>query len=301
MIKKLFSKSAVALLSIFGLIFFNSCDEKVNTDLKKAANVKLVYVDWAEGVAITYLVEALLENELDYTIETKMTNVQDAFSLVADGDYDAFLDVWLPETHREYYNKHSGNLIDLGINYKNARTGFVVPEYMEINSISELNTTASNTKAIYGIDKTAGISASAKKAIQIYNLNFQLQNLNEDKMLENLESAYLKKEPVIITGWVPHWMFTRYNLKFLEDPKNVFGNEEAIHTVVRKGFTDDFPILSKFLKRMKLNRAQLNTLMYEIQYSPSGPETGVTNWIDKNQFVVNEWLRGFNVERYYSK
>ena len=35
-------------------------------------------------------------------------------------------------------------------------------------------------------------------------------------------------KPIIITGWNPHWMFSRYDLKYLDDPKNL--------TVKRKKF-----------------------------------------------------------------
>ena len=295
-------KRIFLLAVLFLFLTFVSCGtEKPKTDLKKDAVVNLVYVDWAEGVALTYLAEALLVNELDYEINKKMTDVDDAFSLVATGSYDAFLDVWLPETHKEYYEKYKGELTDLGVNYENARTGLVVPEYLKINSIEELNGLASAKKIIYGIDTTAGIMDAAQNAIESYGLNFQLKNYSEKEMLQNLEKAYLQKDAVVVTGWIPHWMFTKYNLKFLEDPKNNFGNEETIHTVVRKGFTEDFPIVTKFLTRLKLNKSQLNTLMYEIQYSRTGPEEGVKNWIEKNQFVVNDWLRGFNVERYYSR
>ena len=43
--------------------------------------------------------------------------------------------------------------------------------------------------------------------------------------------AFLKKsidanEWIVVTGWTPHWMFSRYPLKFLEDPKEEFGDSE---------------------------------------------------------------------------
>lgn len=46
-----------------------------------------------------------------------------------------------------------------------------------------------------------------------------------------------------------HWKFGRWNLKFLDDPENVFGGEEHINTIVRKRLKNDMPEVYAFLDR----------------------------------------------------
>ena len=39
-------------------------------------------------------------------------------------------------------------------------------------------------------------------------------------------------------GWTPHWMFDQFDLKFLDDPKKVYGDLEEIHAIAWKGFSE---------------------------------------------------------------
>ncbi len=53
--------------------------------------------------------------------------------------------------------------------------------------------------------------------------------------------AIKNNEDIVITGWSPHWMFAKYDLKYLADPKGTMGGEEAIHTMARQGLKEDQP------------------------------------------------------------
>lgn len=119
-----------------------------NTDLYQAwlpdgidgtdKTVDLYYVNWAEGVAMTYLVAAILEDE-GYTVTTTEADPGIVFTTIAQGDADAFLDGWLPVTHGTYEEEYGDEYLDLGYNFEGARIGLVVPSYVEIDSIDELN------------------------------------------------------------------------------------------------------------------------------------------------------------------
>ncbi len=77
---------------------------------------------------------------------------------------------------------------------------------------------------ITGIEAGAGIMSSTQKAMKAYGLNddkWQLQTSSTAAMTSTLGKAIKNHQPIVVTGWTPHWMFTKYNLKFLKDPKNV--------------------------------------------------------------------------------
>ena len=60
-------------------------------------------------------------------------------------------------------------------------------------------------------------------------------------MAAELDKAIKNEDPIIVTGWTPHWMFAKYDLKYLEDPKGVYGDAEKIETFARKGLKEDQP------------------------------------------------------------
>lgn len=60
-------------------------------------------------------------------------------------------------------------------------------------------------------------------------------------------------------------MFGRWTLRFLNDPKNVYGEEEAIHTIVRTGLKEDMPEVYRFLDNFSWKPEEIEQLMIWIQ------------------------------------
>src|SRR5699024_7255250 len=62
---------------------------------------------------------------------------------------------------------------------------------------------------IIGIDPGAGIMGSTEDAMEEYDLedDWDLQESSESAMIADLEEKYDKEEPIIVTGWKPHWIF----------------------------------------------------------------------------------------------
>ncbi len=60
------------------------------------------------------------------------------FQSIAGSDADATVAPWLPTTHSSFYEKYKKDFVDLGENLTGTKNGFVVPEYMDIDSIKDL-------------------------------------------------------------------------------------------------------------------------------------------------------------------
>lgn len=287
MIKKILI-TATLILSLATVLV--GCQNPASSKSEETT-IKMVYVNWAEGIAMTNLAKVILEDKMDYTVELTMADVAPIFTSLASGDQDVFMDAWLPVTHQSYMKEYGDELETLGTNFEGARIGLVVPEYMNIQSIEELNDLALDLEGqIIGIDSGAGIMSTAETAIEEYGLSLSLLPGSGPAMTASLETAISKELPIVVTGWEPHWKFARWDLKFLEDPKGVFGESETIYTIARNNFSEDMPQVAKFFDNFEMSSQELGDLMGAIADSSEDPDVVAKEWMDAHPELISSWI-----------
>ena len=253
--------------------------------------VKLGYVNWSEGIAMTNLAAAVLEDEMGYKVELTMADIAPVFTSVASGNTDAFMDVWLPVTHEDYMKKYGDKMDDLGVCYENAMIGLTVPSYVPVNSIEELNANKELFGGeIIGIDSGSATMKATYKLIDDYALDYKLLPGSGPTMTAALKKAIDANKPIVVTGWKPHWMFARWDLKVLEDPKGVYGAAENIHIVARKDLSKDMPEVVDFLKNFKMSEQELGDLMGAIEDDGGEPLDAARTWAEAHQDLIKGWI-----------
>ena len=282
--------AAFAAIALTGTFLSPQDEGKVDTG-GEGKIVRLGYVSWAEGIAMTFLAEAVLEDRMGYDVELTMADPAPIFTSLANGDLDFFLDAWLPVTHKPYMEKYGDRLVDLGHNYRGARIGLVVPAYLSISSIPGL---AEKSQlfggTITGIDSGAGIMVATRKAIEQYGLDMRLLTSSGAAMTASLKDAIEARQPIVVTGWKPHWMFARWDLKFLDDPRNVYGEVENIHTIARPDIQQDLPEVVNLFRRFMLTDKQIGTLMDAMNQAESQP-AAARGWMEEHADLVESWLK----------
>ncbi|HHV65128.1 MAG TPA: glycine betaine ABC transporter substrate-binding protein [Peptococcaceae bacterium] len=260
------------------------------TQGEKKGSINIGYVNWAECIAVSNLWKVILEDQ-GYEVNLTQLDVAPLFTGLSKGDLDLFLDAWLPITHESYWTEYKGSLEDYGIWYQEqARIGITVPAYVTINSIEQLKGEAEKfNNQIIGIDPGAGIMKAAARANESYGLGFDVVQGSEMAMMAALEKAYAKKEWIAITGWSPHWMFAKYDLKYLDDPQGAFGEAEELHVLAHKDFSTKEPDVAAMLKKFKMSDAQIGSLEALITEGME-PIDAAKQWINDNQDAVNSWL-----------
>jgi len=285
------------LVAVFTLLtFLPACgggggngggDQAAQTENKTA---DLVYVNWAEGVAYTHLAKVILEDKMGYEVTITAADVAPAYAAVAQGDKDAFMETWLPVLHADYVERFEGEVIDLGHVYEGTRSGLVVPQYVTIDKISEMNDHVEEFDGeITGIDAGAGVMKTTEQVIEDYNLDFELIASSGPAMTAALQKAYNAEEWIAVTGWRPHWMFGRFDLKFLEqDPdKQVWGSGN-IHIMGRSDLEQDKPELAQFLRNYFFTDAQLSDLMIAMR-DEDDLEAVAREWMNAHPDLVDSW------------
>ncbi|WP_249978660.1 glycine betaine ABC transporter substrate-binding protein [Vreelandella olivaria] len=252
--------------------------------------VNLGYVEWSSEVASTNVIAAVLE-QAGFDVELTSLSAAAMFQALSTGDTDAIVAAWLPTTHAEYMERIGDQVEDLGVNLDGTKLGLVVPEYTDIDSIADLNDNTDRfNNEIIGIDPGAGLMGLTEEVVDTYGLELSLRSGSDATMVAALSNAINNEEDIVVTSWTPHWMFARWDLKYLEDPESIYGGAEQIHTIVRQGLEDDMPEAYAILEAFEWTPEQMGEVMLMNQEDGSDPYENAKQWVEENQDVVEQWL-----------
>jgi len=253
--------------------------------------INIGYVSWAEDVVVSNIWKALLE-EKGYKVNLTSLDVAPLFVGLAKGNIDVFMDSWLPFTHKSYLEKYKDKLDDYGVWYKGeAKIGLVVPSYVDIKSVEDLKAKKDQFDGkIIGIDPGASMMKTTDELVKGYGLDYEVVRSSEAAMMTALDKAYRDKKAIVITGWSPHWMFAKYDLKYLEEPKKLYGEAEGIHTLANKEYTKKNPEVATMLKSFKLDDKQVGDIETLIN-GGMDPLDAAKKWIKENRAVADSWMK----------
>jgi len=257
----------------------------------------LGYLNWNENVANATLTKVLLEDDLGYDrVELKLAKgVGSVYEDLIEGETDAFQDAWMPN-HQGFLDEGRGEIQLSREPWYVGETeyGIAVPDYMgDVKTIDDLD--HAGTDMITGLQPGAVMMEQIETSvIPQYDLHSKLVQATTPAMLAELEQSYRMQEPFVFLAWSPHWMNQEYDFRYLSDPKNAMGSVDApqtLHSVTRKGLTEDKPVAYALINAMRLDKEQVGSL--EISINNAGdPEKGVRRWLDQreNRELVKPWV-----------
>jgi glycine betaine/proline transport system substrate-binding protein len=233
--------------------------------------IKIGFVDgWSDSVATTNLAAAIIRSKLGYPVELVPLAAGIMWQAVARGDLDTTLSAWLPVTHEAYLANFKDKVQILGANYPGAKIGLIVPDYVKATSLADL------------MKKT-------EEAIKAYGLEMRLQPSSGPAMAAELDRAYRANKAIAVTGWIPHWMFAKYKLRFLADPKNIYGAEEHVDSVINPALNTKAPTVVAFLKKLSWKPEEIGAVMLAVE-GGAKPADAAEKWMNDNAARVSSWL-----------
>ncbi|MFD7992965.1 ABC transporter permease/substrate binding protein [Streptomyces mexicanus] len=280
-------------MGVFGGGGASSSAASGGRNVGKGKKISIGYIPWDEGVASTFLWKEILEQR-GYQVDARQFDAGPLYTSLAQGSIDFETDSWLPTTHSQYWKKYGKQLDDLGSWYGPTSLELTVPAYMkDVDSLDDLKGKAALFGGkITGIESSAGEMALLKsKVLKAYGLDkeYKVVDSSTPAMLAELKRAYSKQEPIVVTLWSPHWAYSDYHLKKLKDPKGAWGKGDGVHSLARKGFASDNPVVAGWLKNFKLNEKQLTSLEAEINKAGKGrQQDAVRTWLKDNPGMVDK-------------
>lgn len=250
--------------------------------------VKIGYLPWEDCYSTTLITKKYLEKN-GYKVElTQFSEWGIAFAAASKGDVDMF--VTLPDyTTSDYWAKSKNRLERISAVSFGLYQGLVVPSYMNINSIDELNTVADSVGGkIIGIEPGTGLMREVANAIKAYDLNFEVVDGSTAAMTAQLQSSIERKEPVVTMLWTPSWMVQKFDVKYLKDTKNVFSPSQAYFWVAKKGFSEANPEARGLISSVFVDIDDVTALAAEMN-SGKTMEQAVDAWWEAHANLVDRW------------
>ncbi|UVJ46394.1 glycine betaine ABC transporter substrate-binding protein [Pseudomonas sp. LS1212] len=232
------------------------------------APIRIGWVNWSDTEIAVKLANTAIQDHLKQPVKLVLADIGIQFQALANGNIDLIPMVWLPSTHKAFYDKYRDKLEDLGVLYE-GRIGMAVPTSIptsEIASVEDLNKPEVRQKLggkILTSEVGNGQYKLTEKAIKEYNLDgYKMVASSESGMLSELDRNLKRDKWSLINAWSPHWMFSKWSLRYLDDPKQIFGGAEKIHAVARKGFSAEHPEVARFFANYTIPQADLEKLMF---------------------------------------
>jgi glycine betaine/proline transport system substrate-binding protein len=282
----------IATFGLAAMMFGTTATISVAQDAKP---VKIGWTAWSDAEFVTKLAAKVITDKLGTKVELVQTDVAPLYQGVSRGDIDAMMMAWLPETHADYFHKVKDKVETLGTVYEGAKLGWVVPAYIPEDAISSIEDLAKDDvkeklgNTVQGIDPGAGLTRLSQQALKDYALSdYKLQISSEAGMLTTVDRAMRSEKWFVATSWSPHWMFGKYELRYIADPKKSLGDAEHVDILARKGMKEENPKVADFLSRMKLPIADLEAAMFNAQ--ETSYDEAVAKYIEDHPDQIAAWI-----------
>lgn len=256
----------------------------------------LAYVGWDESVAISHLAKVLLEERTDHgNVKLERVEPEAAFRGVADGEFDAFLNVRLPN-HSALLREVEGDVATMDSwLIGTTRSSLAAPSYTNARDLEEIRRTGAD-RALgirpYGSPITTPDDPVPADVLSKYGLENDFSHPDEEAMLREVERLYEDREPFVFLAWTPHWMNEEYDLNYIEDPERELGNltvPARPHMIARKDLSERNPLAHALIDAMLLTEHQATSLQLAIREAGS-PEKGARAWARDHKKLTDGWI-----------
>lgn len=253
------------------------------------------------GITVKTAIAEQLLNPLGYETSVQEIGLQVIYQGIESGDIDVFLGAWLP-AQREMFNprKESGVLIDVANNVDGAQMTLAVPEYLfddGLQSFADLDDYRDQLDGeIHGFGAGSAASEILNNAIDndTWGLgDWQLVDTSEVAMLSAARNAISREEPIVWVGWTPHWMNLELPMRYLEDPEDLFGEnngESDVLTLLRSDYAEANPNVVAFFEQFTFSAEEQSWMIQAFGQEERDLTEVAEQWINEHPERIETML-----------
>jgi glycine betaine/proline transport system substrate-binding protein len=259
-----------------------------NANAAETKQIKIGTLGWEDVGTISLIGKRFLEKEGYNVTVTTFADWGVAFAALTRGDVDVMVS-HINYVTADYWAKNKERLEKLSAVSHGDIQGIVVPNYVNIKSIDQLNSVKDQMGGkIIGIEPGSGAMREAHNAVTQYGLQYTLVDGSTAAMTAQLQSSLERKQPIAVILWDPSWQFKKFPVKMLEDPKHVFAPTQTYYWIAKKGFAAANPHAREALASMFVPIDDVGTMTVQMKDGKT-MDQAVDTWWNDHQVLVNKW------------
>jgi glycine betaine/proline transport system substrate-binding protein len=278
--------------------------------------IKVVLNDWT-GQLFSANVAGLLLQEMGYTVEYVSAGALPQHVGLQQGNLHFVSEVWSNNVGDIYPNAlAAGEVVNLGSLGLDLKEGWVYPPYMEeacpgLPDYRALYECAPAFAAPDTFPKGRLITYPADWGTRsrdlVASIDMPLEPIaggSEGAMIAELRSAIDAQQPILMMMYQPHWIFSEYELNFVEwnpiegecveesqERETACGFQQATaDKVVWGGFEAEWPAAYRMLSALTLTNADENAAILAVDTQGAKVEDIAADWVAKNEATWKPWI-----------
>ncbi len=284
--------------------------------------IKLTLHDWTGQFITTNIMAAVLE-EAGYNVELVQADYLAQFSGIESGDLDVAMELWAT-TAADVMNASiaTGKTVSFGETGMLAKEEWWYPLYMKekcpglpdwkaLNACAELFATAETAPKGRYLGGPVTWGGFDEERIAALGLNFDVIHAGTDAaMFAELESAYQRKDPILLWIYSPHWAPIKYAGEWVEfppytpecynDPKAGINPDAAydcgkptgpVYKAGWAGLEGKWPGAAKAIKAFTMTNEDMGVMVGKVDVDGVPLDDVVDEWMTNNEATWKTWIQ----------
>lgn len=309
---------SLALVAV-AATFAASCASSKAPAVPPITTIKLAQSPWDASRINVEIARVLLTEQMGYAVDVTEIDEFSQWDAIASGSLHASLEVW-PSGHRDDIAKYvdTGAVEDGGALGPIGKIGWYIPSYLLTQHPELVTYEGFKTSAAVDLFQTAGTSPFGRflsgdptwtqyDADIIANLGLQFKVVfagTEQAELDELASAYARREPILMYMWTPHSALSKYDMTAVQLPPY---SDACYAKAAAHGIDCDYPpdqlfkifwpsleaaapAAYRFLKAFRYTTKDQITLLQRINNDHLSITDAARGWIDANAVIWQTWI-----------
>lgn len=253
------------------------------------------------GITVKNEIAVQMLEPLGYVTNSQQLGLQVIYQAMESNDLDVFLGGWLPAQENMLQpREESGKIVRVVNNVDGAQMTLAVPEYIYEQGVQSFADLDPNRELFNGEIHGFGAGSAASEILleaidqDAWGLgDWSIVDTSIVGMLGAAESAISREEPIIWVGWTPHWMNLEMPMRYLDDPKNLFGEnngESLVLTLMRGDYAESHPNLVTFFEQFTFSAEEQSWMIQGFGLEERPAAEVAAEWLSENPERVEAML-----------